>query len=488
MENQNYDSPLSARLSAELNRVPPNPTRIHLMGICGTGMASLAGMLKQQGYEVTGSDQNVYPPMSDFLRELAIPVREGYGARNLFPPPDLVIVGNVITRLNPEAIELSRLGIPYVSMPQALQAYAMKGKKNVVVCGTHGKTTTSSLAAWVLEKGGKDPGFMIGGLPGNFGVNFKLGRGNLFVIEGDEYDTAFFDKGPKFLHYSPWIVILTSIEFDHADIYRDLEHVKESFRRLIDLIPPDGLLIANGDDPLVMAESGRARCPVIPYGLDSAAQWQTADIAYQEGQTALRVVRDGVERMTLSTPLYGRHNISNLLAAVVLSDFLHIDVARLQEAVSTFRGVRRRQEVKGEINGILVLDDFAHHPTAVRETIRAVRERFGSRRLVAAFEPRSNSSRRKVFQQAYAGAFGQADLILIPEPPLMEKVPPPERFSSGELVQDLVRNGLQALYFANTDALLEELLLRCRPGDVVLFMSNGAFDNLPVRLVKRLEE
>ncbi|MEW6667090.1 MAG: UDP-N-acetylmuramate:L-alanyl-gamma-D-glutamyl-meso-diaminopimelate ligase [Thermodesulfobacteriota bacterium] len=488
MKSNSHDSLLSADLSPGLNLTPPNLTRIHLMGICGTGMASLAGMLKQQGYEVTGSDQNVYPPMSDYLRGLAIPVAEGYGARNLHPSPDLVIVGNVITRLNPEAVELSRLGIPYLSMPQALQAFAMKGKQNVVVCGTHGKTTTSSLVAWVLEKGGKDPGFMIGGLPGNFGVNFKLGGGDLFVIEGDEYDTAFFDKGPKFLHYSPQIVILTSIEFDHADIYRDLEHVKESFRRLINLIPPDGLLIANGDDALVKAESSKARCPVIPYGLNGSAEWEAADIAYHEGRTVLRVLRAGVEQMALSTPLYGRHNISNLLAAVVLSDFLHIEAASLQEAASTFQGVRRRQEVKGEPVGILVLDDFAHHPTAVRETIRAVRERYGTRRLVAVFEPRSNSSRRKVFQQAYAGAFDLADLILIPEPALMEKVPPSERFSSRELVQDLTRNGREAVYCANTELLLEELLRRCRTGDVVLFMSNGAFDNLPARLVSKLQE
>lgn len=487
MKSQNQDNPPSASLSAELNMAPPNPIRIHLMGICGTGMASLAGMLKQQGYEVTGSDQNVYPPMSDFLRGLAIPVAEGYGARNLQPPPDLVIVGNVITRLNPEAVELSRLGVPYLSMPQALQAFAMKGKKNVVVCGTHGKTTTSSLAAWVLERGGKDPGFMIGGLPLNFGVNFKLGAGDLFVVEGDEYDTAFFDKGPKFLHYSPWIVVLTSIEFDHADIYRDLEHVRESFRKLIDLIPPDGLLIANADDALVMAESVRARCPVIPYGLCGSAEWKAADIAYRGDRTVLRVLRGGLEQMTLSTPLYGQHNISNLLSCVVLSDFLRLDPLRLQEAANTFRGVRRRQEVKGEPRGILVLDDFAHHPTAVRETIRAVRERFGSRRLLAVFEPRSNSSRRKVFQQAYAGAFDMADLIFIPEPPLMEKVPPDERFSSKDLVEDLLRKGRQAFYFTNTDSLLEEIPRRSRTGDVVLFMSNGAFDNLPGRLVKRLE-
>ncbi|MDY7039192.1 MAG: Mur ligase domain-containing protein, partial [Thermodesulfobacteriota bacterium] len=251
------DSEVAALLSPTLNTAPRNPNHIHLIGICGAGMASLAGILKKKGYHVTGSDQNFYPPMSSFLEDLSIPVLEGYGSQNLVPNPDLVVVGNVITRDNPEAIELSRLHIPYLSFPQTLSHFAMKGKRSVVISGTHGKTTTSGLAAWVLEQAGLDPSFMVGGIPSNFSENYKLGNGPYFVIEGDEYDTSFFDKEPKFLHYAPWITILTSIEFDHADIYRDLTHVIENFRKLIDLIPSDGLLIANGDDPLIRAESKR---------------------------------------------------------------------------------------------------------------------------------------------------------------------------------------------------------------------------------------
>jgi UDP-N-acetylmuramate: L-alanyl-gamma-D-glutamyl-meso-diaminopimelate ligase len=475
-------------LSPQLNRAPFPLRHIHLTGICGTGMASLAGMLKHQGYTVTGSDQNVYPPMSDYLERLAIPVLQGYLPSNLHARPDLVIVGNVITRYNPEAVELSKLGIPYLSMPQALQTFAMKGKKSIVISGTHGKTTTTALVSWLLECAGLDPGFLVGGIPANFEDGFRLGKGPYFVVEGDEYDTAFFDKGPKFLHYAPWIVILTSIEFDHADIYRDLDHVKESFRKLIRLIPPEGRLIANKDDPLVLAESAEAGCPVTFYGLQKGAFWSARNISVRSRETHLEVFSDNGAAVTLTTPLYGRHNVSNLLSAVALADLLKIETSHLRRALETFRGVKRRQEIKGEKKGILVIDDFAHHPTAVRETIQAVREKYPGRRLVAAFEPRSNSSRRKTFQHEYASSFDQADLILIPEPPLMDKIAPEERFSSQKLVEDLRRKGLEAFYFAETRVLLEEILRTGREGDVVLIMSNGSFDSLPARLLSALDD
>ena len=449
-------------------------------------MASLAGILKHEGYIVTGSDQNVYPPMSRSLEELSIPVLEEYRAENLHPAPDLVIVGNVITKLNPEAAELSRLGIPYLSLPQALRAFAMAGKKSIVICGTHGKTTTTALISWVLENAGLDPSFMVGGIPRNFGKSFKLGKGPYFVIEGDEYDTAFFDKGPKFLHYSPWVTVLTGIEFDHADIYRDLEHVRQSFQKLILLIPPDGLLIANHDDPIVMAEVKLARCPVITYSLESDGDWKASDITIQEDFTFLRArSRDGAA-FGIKTLLYGRHNVSNLLSTLPLSGFLNLEDKDLLKGLETFQGVKRRQEIKGEAKGILVLDDFAHHPTAVRETIQAVKEKYRHRRLVAAFEPRSNSSRRNVFQEQYASSFDRADLIMIPEPPMKEKIPVEERFSSVGLVEDLNRKGLRAFYFPDTALLLEEILGRSRAGDVILFMSNGSFDNLPDRMLAGL--
>jgi UDP-N-acetylmuramate: L-alanyl-gamma-D-glutamyl-meso-diaminopimelate ligase len=458
------------------------------MGICGTGMASLAGMLKQKGYRVTGSDQNVYPPMSDLLESLSIPVSMGYGAENLASHPDLVIVGNVITRFNPEAVELSRLGLPYLSFPQALKYFAFGDKRSIVITGTHGKTTTSSLAAWVLDAAGMDPGFMIGGIPVNFKSNFKLGQGDYFVIEGDEYDTAFFDKGPKFLHYNPWIAILTSIEFDHADIYRDLDHVKENFRKLLGLVPQDGCLIANQDDPIIAEEIQAATCPVVTYGFCDQARFRAVDVRFQEDLTCIRILKDQKAYLDLSTPLYGRHNLSNLLSIVTLADRLQIPTEALSHALRTFQGVKRRQEVVGERQGVLVLDDFAHHPTAVKATIGAVRERYPGRRLIAVFEPRSNSSRRNVFQAGYAESFDEADLTLIPEPPLMEKIPLQDRFSSERLVADLKERGLKSFYFPGTGALLAAMVERAQAGDVFLIMSNGGFDNIHRRFLDRLPE
>jgi len=475
-------------LSPSLNRSPMHPRHIHLMGICGTGMASLGGILKEKGYKVTGSDQNIYPPMSHFLKALSIPVMAGYRASNLSDRPDLVIVGNVITKDNPEALELSRLRLPYLSFPQALREFALEDKHSIVVSGTHGKTTTSALIAWIMEKAGMDPGFMIGGIPLNFQKNFKIGQGAYFLTEGDEYDTAFFDKGPKFLHYSPSVAILTSIEFDHADIYRDLDHVIASFRKLIDLIPPEGLLIANGDDAIVAKEIKRAKCPVNTYGLSEKALWEAVDITVREDFTRFKVLKGGEEYAVFQTPLYGRHNIGNLLSALALADFLCVPAATIAEAARDFRGVKRRQEILGEMGGILVLDDFAHHPTAVKETIDAVREKYGRRRLIAVFEPRSNSSRRNIFQKRYASSFDKADLIMIPEPPLMGNIPDKERFSSQRLAEDLEKRGLKVFSFPNTDPLLKALVREARDGDVILIMSNGAFDNLPSRLLKELKK
>ena len=488
MSTQEAPSSVGAELRIELNRIPVSAQRIHLMGICGTGMASLAGLLKEQGAQVTGSDQNVYPPMSDFLDALRIPVLSGYRAENLDPPPDLVIVGNVITRNNPEAVELARLGIPYISMPQALKHYAIDGRRSIVVTGTHGKTTTTALASWVLEVAGLDPGFLIGGLPGNFATGFRGAKGPYFVIEGDEYDTAFFDKGPKFLHYAPWVALLTSIEFDHADIYRNLDHVLSSFRAFIAQLPPDGLLIANADDARVMQEARQAPCPVVRYGLREPADWSISGMHFQGLETHLDIHSPGTPSIPVVTPLYGRHNMSNLLAVAALSGHLGIPTERLQEALRGFTGVRRRQEVRGEAAGVLVIDDFAHHPTAVRETVGAVRERYADRRLVAVFEPRSNSSRRNIFQTQYAEAFDPAELILIAEPPRMGTIPLEERFSSPRLVDDLRRRGLEALFGGTPEDLLVMLLENIRPGDVVLIMSNGGFGNLHEHLLERLRE
>ncbi len=487
MENIIINKSKFYQLSEALNTSPPDPRHIHLMGICGTGMASLAGLLKNEGYHVTGSDQNIYPPMSTLLKELDIPVMNGYSSTNLNPVPDLVIVGNVITRDNPEAIELAELKIPYLSFPQAIGRFAIKDKKSIVIAGTHGKTTTSAICAWLLEQAKMDPGFMVGGVLNNFDSNFKKGAGPFYVIEGDEYDTAFFDKGPKFLHYAPFISIVTSIEFDHADIYRDLDHVISSFRALIEIIPAKGLLIVNSDDPVAIAEAERAKCHVITYAVNRDADWRITDIEYRhDDMTGFRVVHKNREYATFSTHLYGEHNLSNLLSIIALSDFLGIDIPIVSKAILSFRGVKRRQEIKGEPGGILILDDFAHHPTAVEKTINAVKDRYKNRRLIAVFEPRSNSSRRNIFQERYSESFDRADMALIPEPPLMEKVPANERFSSRRLVEDLKNRGLNATYFSGTNKLLYYIIENARKGDILLIMSNGAFDNIHEKLLNKL--
>ena len=457
------------------------------MGICGTGMAALAGALKELGYKVTGSDRAAYPPMSTFLEQLGISVFLGFDPRNLQPRPDLVVVGNVIRRENPEIAELARLQVPFASFPQALNHFVINGKKRIVIAGTHGKTTTSSLVAWILESSGLDPGFMIGGIPLNFQKGFKLGEGSYFVVEGDEYDTAFFDKGPKFFHYRPYILVLTSIEFDHADIYENLRQIRGNFEMLISMVPPHGHIVANWDDPLVRELATAAPCPVHYYGIRKARDWYIESISRQAGISSLVVVSPTGERRTYSTPLYGRHNFSNLLAAVVVAHVLGLDQQDVHRAVKKFRGVKRRQELMGEAQGILVLDDFAHHPTAVRETVRAVKEAFPDRRLIAVFEPRSNSSRRNVFQEQYARSFDAADLIMIPEPRMLESIPPDQRFSSMRLVQDLKRQGKPAYCAPDFEALLPLLLEKTRSSDVVLFMSNGDMDGLPGRFLESLQ-
>ena len=333
-----------------------------------------------------------------------------------------------------------------------------------------------------------DPGFMIGGIPQNFHANFKTGNGSYFVIEGDEYDTAFFDKGPKFLHYATFIAILTSIEFDHADIYQDLDQIIASFRRLINLIPPNGLLIANADDELVMAEAKHSNAQVITYGYSKDAQLHALDVSIRAGLSHVRL--SGTDRgvSEIVTPLYGHHNISNLLSVTALAEYLGIKHDRLSVGLKGFKGVKRRQEIKGEERGILVLEDFAHHPTSVKKTIEAVHERYNGRRLLAVFEPRSNSSRRNIFQKDYASSFDQADLILLPEPPPIGNIPPEDRFSSTRLIEDLRDRGLTASSFPDTQHLLEGILGHVKKGDVVLIMSNGSFDNLPDKLLKGLDD
>jgi UDP-N-acetylmuramate: L-alanyl-gamma-D-glutamyl-meso-diaminopimelate ligase len=466
----------------------PRNAHIHLMGICGVGMSSLAGMLKEKGYTITGSDHNIYPPISTFLERLSIPVNKGYSPQNLYPKPDLVIVGNVITRNNPESEELLKLDLPYLSMPQALKKFAMNTKKSIVIAGTHGKTTVSALTSWILEKASLNPSFMIGGIAKNFNRNFKLSNGSYFIIEGDEYDTAFFDKKPKFLHYNPYIAVITSIEFDHADIYKGIEEIKDSFRHLIEIIPAEGLLCANSDDPALYDDIKKARCPSLTYAIKREADLTVGDVTIKDDRTRLTILKGKKEYLKVTTDLYGDHSFSNILAAISIASHLKIKREIITKAVETFKSVERRLELIGNYKDILVIDDFAHHPTAVRETTKAVKGHYQNRRLVAVFEPRSNSSRRNIFQNAYASSFNNADLVILPEPPMIDKIPLNERFSSPKLIADLKKRGIEAYYFPNNNDLLDGLLSLIKGGDVILIMSNGAFDHIQKRLLKRLKE
>jgi UDP-N-acetylmuramate: L-alanyl-gamma-D-glutamyl-meso-diaminopimelate ligase len=471
----------------DLNHLPPQAKHIHLLGICGTGMAALAGMLKQSGYHVTGSDNAVYPPMSDFLESEGIPIGKGYGPQNLNPRPDLVIVGNVIRRENPEAVKMRELGIPHLSLPQALSEIYLKGKESIVVCGTHGKTTTASLVAWILECAGLDPGFMIGGVVKNFMKNYKLGNGPFFVVEGDEYDTAYFDKGPKFLHYRPRYVILTGVEFDHGDIYRDLEDVKSAFIRLLHIIPEEGFLLAWGEDPTVLEVLRHSKAEVETYGIDDPSfDWSVQYLEKAAEGVKFRVHRQGKALGDFSSPLLGRHNVLNMTAAVGLCHRLGLDMNAAGEALKTFQGVKRRQEIRGVKRGITIIDDFAHHPTEVRETVAALKAAYPENRLVAVFEPRSNTSRQRFFQETYVSSFDGADFVALREPPDPEKFPPKSRFSSKELAQGLKAKGKEARAFDTTDQLIDFLVNFGKPGDLFLIMSNGGFDNIHQRLLELL--
>ncbi len=473
-------------LATNLNFAPKKLQHIHLMGICGTGMAALAGMLQTSGYRITGSDNQIYPPMSVFLENLNISLCSGYNADNLKPAPDLVIVGNVITRKNPEAIALAELEIPYLSFPQALSHFYIESRASLVIAGTHGKTTTCSLLATSLYRADLDPSFMIGGIVGEFGTNFRLGNGKYFVAEGDEYDTAFFDKGSKFLHYRPQVAVITSIEFDHADIFSDLDAIKRSFKKFVALLPPDGLLIANFDDKNVVEIAAEAPCAVQSYGLNPAFTWAIDNVKIENAVSRFDVIKDGSPWSSMTVGLPGRHNCLNSLAVCAVMHHLGVSPSVIDKGLKNFAGVKRRQEVRGIEKGITVIDDFAHHPTAVRETLAALKNGYANRRLVVVFEPRTNSSRRAIFQNDYAGAFDSADLILLREPTPIEGLAKEELFSSARLAADLVGRKLPAESYATTEDILDRLKTVLNSGDVVAILSNGGFDNIHIRLLDQI--
>lgn len=468
---------------------PATGSHIHLVAACGVGMASLAGLLQSRGYRVTGSDQNVYPPMSTYLAEIGIEVQSGFAPEHLLPRPDLVVIGNAVPRSNPEARAVLEQNIPHVSFPQALGEFLIGTRRSLVIAGTHGKTTTTALAAWVLSSAGLDPGFFVGGVPVNFASGWKVGTGDHVVIEGDEYDTAFFDKGPKFLHYRPHEVILTGIEFDHADIYRDLDHVKSAFVRLMEIIPCDGSLIVCRDYPAANEIAGVACCRHLTYG-DGDADWQALNLQFHEGRTFFEPYYRGKPEGKIEVGLIGRHNVKNALAVYALGRALGLDHASLCDGFRTFKGVKRRQEIRGERRGVLVMDDFAHHPTAVRETIDAVRAAYHGRRVWAVFEPRSNTSKRNIFEQDFAAALALADRVLVAGVYQPEKVPDGERLSVDSVVRSISRlTGDERAGRAANGAEIASILARdSRPGDLVLVMSNGGFDNVHEKILQALAD
>jgi UDP-N-acetylmuramate: L-alanyl-gamma-D-glutamyl-meso-diaminopimelate ligase len=470
-----------------MNNLPPPGSRVHLIAICGVGMASLAGLLQSRGYRVTGSDQNVYPPMSTYLRGIGIPILSGYSEEHLKPRPDLVVIGNAISRNNPEADAALGQAIPYISFPQALGLFLIQSRTSLVVAGTHGKTTTSALAAWVLARAGLDPGFFIGGVPLNFRGGWNPGSGDYVVLEGDEYDSAFFDKGPKFLHYRPHNVILTSVEFDHADIYRDLDHLKDAFRRLVELIPSSGCLLACNDYPAVREVVRAARCRLLYYGGETSADWTANNIALRDGKSLFEPFYRGRSDGVVELALIGRYNVQNALGVYAMGRELGIDRDKLCDGLATFAGVKRRQEIKGNIGGVLVMDDFAHHPTAVKETLSGVKEAYPGRRLWAIFEPRSNTSRRNIFEQEFAQALALADRIVIAGLHQPEKVPEPERLSVEKVVRAINGAGEpRAVAIEKADSIASYVAENAVPNDIVVVMSNGGFDGVQDKILQAL--
>ncbi|HEY2524891.1 MAG TPA: Mur ligase family protein [Candidatus Binataceae bacterium] len=480
----------SIESAARIARVPREVRHVHLIGVAGTAMAALAGMLAERGLRVTGSDNQLYEPTASLLKKMRVEVRSGFGPQNLAPLPDLVVVGNVITRVNPEAQALLNSGIPYLSMPEALWHFFLSARRVLMVAGTHGKTTSTAIMAHVLNSAGRDPSMLVGGVARDFGSNYRLGEGSDFVIEGDEYDTAFFDKGPKFLHYRAHGAIVTAVEFDHADIYRDLEHVKSSFRALAAQMAPEGVLVVSADSPAALEVTEGSRARRITFGLE-AGEFRAAAITVDAGGARFSIERDGAAVAEgLRLPIGGRMNVANALGVAVLLGEFGLGADEIARGLESFRGVVRRQDLLGEARGVAVVDDFAHHPTAIRATLAAIAERFAGRRILAAFEPRSNTARRNVFQTEFAAAFDRAARVYLAPVYFKDNDPIPQggRLSVEELAAAIGRRGPAAFACASTDDILARMLEELHAGDVALIMSNGPFDNLKERLLAALKD
>jgi UDP-N-acetylmuramate: L-alanyl-gamma-D-glutamyl-meso-diaminopimelate ligase len=459
---------------------------IHLIGVCGTAMASLAGMLQERGFRVTGSDAAAYPPMSDFLASLGVPVAQPFAEANFKPRPDLVVVGNAISRGNVELEHLLDERIPFCSLPQILQDEFLRGKEVLAVAGTHGKTTTTSMLAWIFENAGLQPSFLIGGIAENFGSSFQLREGRHFIIEADEYDSAFFDKGPKFLHYFPDAAILTSVEFDHADIYKDLDAVETAFKRLVNLVPRRGRIVAFEGGISVERCLARPFCAVERYGASERAAWRISGLQIEPSRTLWTVLHNGQKWTDFEFSLAGEYNVWNATAAAALASGYGISPAQIAGALKSFKSVKRRLEVRAEVNGITIIEDFAHHPTAIAETLQALRARYTGARLWAILEPRSNTLRRNVLQQDLAASLARADEAIVADVFKSDAIPEGERLSLPTLVEEIAMRGGRARIIPEADAIVQLVAPELRAGDVVAILSNGGFGGIYEKLPARL--
>ncbi|MCP9494733.1 MAG: UDP-N-acetylmuramate:L-alanyl-gamma-D-glutamyl-meso-diaminopimelate ligase [Pyrinomonadaceae bacterium MAG19_C2-C3] len=466
----------------------------HLIGICGTAMASLAGMLKARGHHVTGSDQNVYPPMSTMLADLNIEVMHGYAPQHLEPAPDIVVIGNAMSRGNVEVEAVLNRRLSFQSQAETVKREFINGKRSLVAAGTHGKTTTTSIAAHVLEVGGVHPGFLVGGVVQNFNSSFRVTDSDYFVIEGDEYDTAYFDKQSKFMHYLPELCIVGNIEFDHADIYPNLDAIKLAFRRLMNLVPGNGRLIAGWDDAnvrdVVNNFAGKLHTQIETFGLGDDCRWQARDIDFSGEMTRFTVTRDGASWSEIETPLIGEFNVRNCLACIVAASAWGITPEKIKQGLRTFENVKRRMQIRGRERGVTVIDDFAHHPTAVRATLEALRAKQKEGRIVAVFEPRSATSRLKIFQADYARAFTAADIIIIADVFKSQNTANTtnELLDTAQLVRDIAASGKPAEMIAEVNDIVRRLVQILRPADTVAIMSNGGFGGIHDKLLAALRE
>ena len=446
-------------------------------------MGSVAAALQERGFKVTGSDENVYPPMSIFLEKKGIALKEGYRAENIPADADVVVIGNAIKRGNSEAEVVLSRKLLYLSLPEVLKNYFLRGRHNLVVTGTHGKTTTTALLAWIMEKAGRKPGYLIGGLPKNLGQGARLNDSKYFVIEGDEYDSAFFDKRSKFLHYLPELLIVNNIEFDHADIFNDLDEIKLSFRRLLNIVPQNGMVLVNGDDPSCVEVARDCLAQMIEVGFSKNCAQRIRDVTYSAGGSRFKLGEG-----TFEIPLIGEFNVRNAAMAAIAARFYDVSKTKIDNAFKSFSGIARRQEVRGEARGVKVIDDFGHHPTAIAHTLQALRHRYRGHRLWAVFEPRSNTTRRAVFQQQLPDALKLADGVFIAQVAKLEQIPEEERLNPEAVVNAIAKAGPPAFYEQNADAIVDRIVPMLRPKDIVAVFSNGGFDNIHEKLLERLKE